>query len=85
MGWKVFDGIFSCLQHFNMKHNDKFYWYVKSFIWLPTGKSLYYISTQPFSTICKHHYKIISKGNIHHVWNVMFMVGEQDHGGCLWE
>ena len=37
MGWKVFDGIFSCLQivefywkvellqHVNMKHNNKFY------------------------------------------------------------
>ena len=32
-------------------------------IWLSTGKSLYYISTQPFTTTCKHHYKIISRGN----------------------
>ena len=41
MGWKVLDGIFSCLQiiqftgmellqHVNMKHDNKFYWYVKS-------------------------------------------------------
>ena len=41
------------------------------FIWLSTGKSLYYISFQPFSAICKHHYKIISQGNIRHVRNVM--------------
>ena len=35
-----------------------------SVIYLSTGKSLYYyISTQPFSTTCKHHYKIISQGN----------------------
>ena len=41
MGWKVYDGIFSCLQiveftgsllqHVNMKHNNQFYWHVKSF------------------------------------------------------
>ena len=35
----------------------------KVFIWLSTGKSLYYISTQPFSTTYKHYYKIISQGN----------------------
>ena len=35
----------------------------KYFILLSTGKSLYYISNQPFSTTCKHHYKIISQGN----------------------
>ena len=28
-----------------------------------TGKSLHYISTQPFSTTYKHYYKIISRGN----------------------
>ena len=35
------------------------------FIWLllSTGKSLYYISTQPFSTTCKHRYKMINLGN----------------------
>ena len=47
--------------------------------------SLYYISTQPFSTICKHHHKMISEENIRHVWNVMSIVGEQDWGGCMWE
>ena len=35
----------------------------KNFIWLSTGKSLYYISTQPFSSTYKHYYKIISQGN----------------------
>ena len=62
----------------------KFYWYVKKvFIWLSTSNSLYYISTQLFSTICKHHCKIISQGNIHHVWNVMSIVSEQDWGGHM--
>ena len=51
------------LQHVNMKCNKTFYWYVKVFIWLSTGKSLYYISTQPFSSTYKHYYKIISQGN----------------------
>ena len=33
-------------------------------MWLSIGKSLYYISTQPwFSTTCKYYYKIISLGN----------------------
>ena len=41
----------------------EFYWYVKSFHLTNTGKSLYYISTQPFSTTCKHHYRVISQGN----------------------
>ena len=47
--WKV-----ELLQHVNMKRNNKFYWYVKVFIWLSNGKSLYYISTQLFSTTRKH-------------------------------
>ena len=34
-----------------MKRNDKF------------GKSLYYISNQPFSTTSKHYFKMISQGN----------------------
>ena len=46
------------LQPINMKHNNKFYWYVKSTV--SNGKYLYYISTQPFLTSCKHYYKIIS-------------------------
>ena len=58
---------------------------LKVFIWLSTGKLLYYISTQLFSTICKHHYKIISQGNIHHVWNVVSIVSKQDWGGYMWE
>ena len=56
--WKV-----ELLQHVNMKFNNEFYWYVKSFHLTNTGKSLYYISTQPFSTTCKHHYRVISQGN----------------------
>ena len=51
------------LRHVNMKCNKTFYWYVKVFIWLSTGMSLYYISTQPFSSTYKHYYKIISQGN----------------------
>ena len=58
--WKV-----ELLQHVNMKCNDKFYWYVKSSpLWLPSVQTLYYISTHPFFTTCKHdHYKVISQGN----------------------
>ena len=33
------------------KHQPRFFYY------------LYYISTQPFSTTCKHHYEIINQGN----------------------
>ena len=51
--WKM-----ELLQHVNIKCNDKFYWYVKSFHL--TGKSLYHISTQPFSSACKLHHKIIN-------------------------
>ena len=62
----------------------KFYWYVKkfSFDYLLASR---YISTQPFSTICKHYCEIISQENIHNVWNVMSIVSEQDWGGCMWE
>ena len=35
----------------------------KIFIWPSTGNSLYYVSTQPFSTTCEHYYKIISQVN----------------------
>ena len=56
--WKV-----ELLQHVNMKRNNKFYWYVKVFIWLSNGKSLYYISTQLFSTTRKHRWKVISQEN----------------------
>ena len=52
--WKM-----ELLQHVNIKYNDKFYLYVKSFHL--TGKSLYYILTQPFSSACKHHHKIINE------------------------
>ena len=62
----------------------------KVFIWRSTGKSLYYKSTQSFSTNCKHHYEIISQGNEKfvaytlclkcHVQNKL-----QDWGGCMWE
>ena len=45
------------LQLVKMKHNNNFYMMIcKKF----TGKSLYYILTQTFSTTCKHPYKIIS-------------------------
>ena len=68
--FKNFRWYFSCLpfieftgmellQHVNIKCNDKFYLYVKSFHL--TGKSLYHISTQPFSSACKHHHKIINE------------------------
>ena len=63
------------LRHVNKKHNNKFDWYAKVSILLSTGNSLLYILSQPFSTTCKHHYKIISQGN-----------GKfQDWGGCMWE
>ena len=77
--WKV-----ELLQHVNMKHNNKFYWYVKS-IYLTIYRQVVVISTQLFSTIYKHHYKIISQGNVYHVWNVVSIVSEQDRGGCMWE
>ena len=32
-------------------------------MWPSAGKSLYYISTKPFSTTYKHYFKIISQGN----------------------
>ena len=48
--WKV-----ELLQHVNMKHNNKFYSWI--------SRSLYYISTQPFPTTCKHHYILIILGN----------------------
>ena len=51
------------LRHVNMKCNKTFYWYVKVFIWLSTGMSLYYISTQPFSSTYKHYYRVIGQGN----------------------
>ena len=78
--WKV-----ELLQLLSWNTTINFMDMLKVFIWLSTGKLLYYISTQLFSTICKHHYKIISQGNIHHVWNVMSIVSEQDWGGCMWE
>ena len=66
--WKV-----ELLQHVNLKCNNKFWWQVIDY---STGTSLYYISTNLFSTTYKHYYKIISQGNgkfvdIHHVWNAI--------------
>ena len=69
--WKV-----ELLQLVKMKRNNKF---KKIFIWLFTGKSLYYISTQPFSTTYKHYFKIISREmenlwHIHYFWNAMSII-----------
>ena len=54
-----------------------FRWYFLLFaicriIWPSTGKSLYYIITQQFSTTCKHHHKIINQGmeNLWHICHV---------------
>ena len=50
------------------KENYKFDLGVKGLAWNATNfidllASRYCISTQPFSTTCEHHYKIISEGN----------------------
>ena len=78
--WKV-----ELLQHVNMKYDDKFYWYVKSFHLTTYWQVVVLYFNPTISTICKHHCKIISQGNIHHVWNVMSIVSKQDWGGCIWE
>ena len=54
-----------------MKCNNNFYVNIKRFsvIWLFPGKSLYNIPTQPFSTTCKHHYKIINQG-MENLWHM---------------
>ena len=59
------------LQHLNMKCNNNFYVNITRFsaIWLFPGKSLYNIPTQPFSTTCKHHYKIINQG-MENLWHM---------------
>ena len=64
--WKL-----ELLQHLNMKCNNNFYVNIKRFsvIWLFPGKSLYNIPTQPFSTTCKHHYKIINQG-MENLWHM---------------
>ena len=74
------------LQHVNMKHSNKFYRCGNFFFILSTGKSLNYISTQPFSTLCKHQHKIIVREidnlwPIHHVWNTMSKNSQQDWEG----
>ena len=59
--------------------------------WLSTGMSLYYISTQPFSTTYEQSVAkiIISQGNgkfvayIHHVWNTKAKISWQEWGGYV--
>ena len=55
------------LHHVNMKRNDKFYglYFILRFSFdsLLAILLIQYISTQPFSTTCKQHYKVISQGN----------------------
>ena len=51
------------LQHVNMKYKNKVYCYVKSFhLTVYWQVFVFYMSTQPFSTTCNHHYKVISQG-----------------------
>ena len=73
------------LQHVNMKHSNKFYWYGNFFFSFYLLASLNYISTQPFSTICKHHHKITVReiDNLWpiHVWNTMSKNSQQDWEG----
>ena len=76
------------LQHVNMKHSNKFYRCGNFFFFfiLSAGNSLNYISTQPFSTPCKHQHKIIVREidnlwPIHHVWNTMSKNSQQDWEG----
>ena len=78
--WKV-----ELLQYVNMEYDDTFYWYVKSFHLTTYWQVVVLYFNPTISTICKHHCKIISQGNIHHVWNVMSIVSKQDRGEFMCE
>ena len=77
--WKV-----ESLQHVEHETQQKISLICRKFLldYLPASRCIIF---QPnhFPIICDHLYKISGQGNIHHVWNVMSIVSEQNWGGYV--